>query len=221
MAKGMMNPLFGAMGGKIGNLVLVRQGDGTVSLRERAVPRDPQTPAQVSGRAHLAAASRLWGQLTEAERDAWRAYAQGLSATAATPSLVRPPRPQALFVGLTTKWLQVHNGGSPPALPPTEAFYGDGIAVTVSAISGGVRFTASGPNSGGVVTELLLQRLASPGRAGQPEKYRTQRFVAFGSGSLSIDVTAPSGTTLAAVRFVRAGTGQASALVPVGRIQVN
>jgi hypothetical protein len=84
-------------------------------------------------------------------------------------------RPQALFVGFTTNWLQVHGGGSPPSLPPTEAFYGDGISVTLSAISGGVRFTARGPNSAGVATELLLQPLVSSGRAGQPEKYRTRR----------------------------------------------
>lgn len=45
--------------------------------RTRAVPVNPGSPAQSSARSSLAAASQAWAGLTEAQRAAWAAYAEG------------------------------------------------------------------------------------------------------------------------------------------------
>jgi hypothetical protein len=393
MAKMTVAGVFGAMGGKVGEVVFVRLPDGSVSLRERVVPCDPKTPAQRAWRGAMGEAARLYRQLTDEELDAWAAYARQAGRAEGRRAA---PRPNDLFVALTAKFLAVNAGARPPRLPPAEAFTGDGVRVWAEAappgvrfgasgpeaegggegaagssgrgghappasaadlaeeqdggsavrsvasgpaaegrgagaagLSGrggqvspasaagiaktqdggsgvrfvasgpeaegagagvagssrregevppasaagiaetqdggsgvrfvasgpeaegagadvagssgregevrpasaagiaeaqdggsGVRFVASGPNSEGVVTELLLQPLASAGRRGSPARYRSRGFVAFALGSLSAVVPCAPGLYLCAVRFVRRATGQASGLVEVSRVRV-
>ena len=87
-------------------------------------------------------------------------------------------------------------------------------------MTGGVLFTASGPNAGGVTTELLLQRLASPIARPQIGKDRHKAFCSFTPGSLEAVVAAKPGAYAASVRFVRVATGQVSALVRIGTVVV-
>jgi hypothetical protein len=81
-------------------------------------------------------------------------------------------------------------------------------------------FTASCPNSPGVVTELLVQPLRLSISNPDPAKYRHRAFVHFEEGHLEAVVDAPSGWVAPAVRFVLAATGQVSALVPLPIVRV-
>lgn len=83
-----------------------------------------------------------------------------------------------------------------------------------------ITFTATGPNSSGVVTELLLQAL--PSRLSTPQKGRDRHkaVVTFTASSLSATVAVKPGAYAASVRFVKTATGQASGLVRVGIVDV-
>lgn len=132
------------------------------------------------------------------------------------------------FSGLAAKRLQMFPDEPVPRLPPTSAFLGDGIEVSVAPLPGrgegvggpAVTFSASGPNSEGVVTELILQRLAGKARKPTAKGYRTQGFVAFAAGALTAEVPCEPGAYAGAIRFVRAATGQETALVPIGKVIV-
>lgn len=130
------------------------------------------------------------------------------------------PYPSNAFTALAAKFLQVNPGViDPPRLPPTEAFGGDAVRVTVAAEPGGVRFSADRANAAGVVTELLLCPLRSRHEVPRPRSYRGQGFVSFGS-SLSKFVPALPGPYACGVRFVKTATGQASEVLVVGRVTV-
>ena len=85
---------------------------------------------------------------------------------------------------------------------------------------GVLTFRASGPNAEGVVTELLTQRLKSRLRTPGADRYRTAGFVAFAAGALEAAVPVGPGAWACAVRFVRRDTGQETAVVPLGIVEV-
>ncbi|HRF58637.1 MAG TPA: hypothetical protein PLH94_01835 [Fimbriimonadaceae bacterium] len=219
MAKVTTSGAFGAPQGKMGGLVFVRLPGGAVSMRDRSIPTNPRTPAQTAVRRALGEATRLYRTLEPEEIDAWMGFARAVQRMRPTPSLSRPPRVCDLFVALTAKYLMVHPGGTAPRVPPATVFLGDGVRVAAEAAPGAVRFVASGANASGVVTELLLQRLASAGRVGSPSAYRSQGFVAF-SGPSAHEIPVSAGLFLAAIRFVEASSGQVSGLVELGRVRV-
>lgn len=135
-----------------------------------------------------------------------------------------------MFRGLAAKYLQVHGGNTVPTEPPVGAFMGEGIVVTATGSSplrpssptdppSGVLFTASAPNSPGMLTELLLQRLPVRHRMPKAREYRTMAFVAFAGEPVVVPCAA--GAYACAVRFVRAATGEATALVSSGTVEAN
>lgn len=81
-------------------------------------------------------------------------------------------------------------------------------------------FTAFAPNTPDVVTELLWQPLRFANQSPEKRAYRTQAFVAFASGGLSVARSAPSGWLAPAVRFVNRATGQETPLVPLPPVLV-
>ena len=190
-------------------------GRGFVSAMPETV--NPKTPKQVEARERLALAMRLWAELPPDAIDRWRLY-----------GMREGRRGDLAFRGLGAKYLQVHGGRAVPTEPPTERFSGDGIVVRAEAApippggdpweDGAVVFSASGPNSQGAVTELLLQRLPARHRKPSEKEYRTQTFVAFAGEAAK--VKASPGAWACAVRFVRSATGQASGLVPIGIVEV-
>ena len=99
--------------------------------------------------------------------------------------------------------------GEEPEGPPPQ---GEGVL--------GIVFSASAPNSPGVWTELLTQRLAAAWRKPHPNEYRTRAFVGYATGSTEAVVACEPGAYACAVRFVRAATGQASPLLPLGVVVV-
>ena len=84
----------------------------------------------------------------------------------------------------------------------------------------GMAFEASGPNSAGVVTELLTQPLARASRKPRAKEYTSRGFVAFAGGSRAVAVPCAVGAWACAFRFVRWDTGQETALVPLGTVVV-
>lgn len=204
--------------GKSGNTVFFRTREG-VGVRDYTLPTQPNTPAQVDARERLRVATLAWSLLSPEQAAAWREYAQSLGTREPGGGAVRVPRSQTVFIGLAAKFLQVNPGSSPPVTPPASVFLGDAIGLSVEAVEGGgVRFTASGPNQGGVVTELLLQRLRNGASLARPSAFRTQGFVAFEEGSLSVVVPASPGWVACGYRFVRASTGQMSPVIVAGSL---
>ena len=113
------------------------------------------------------------------------------------------------------------------------AFLGDGIGVVVTGplpqpplqdepLGEGafVTFSATAPNAPGVVTELMLQKMAGAHRKPTLKGYRTREFVAFAAGALSVAVPCEPGAYAGALRFVRWDTGQETGIVPLGRVVV-
>ena len=219
MAKVIASSLGIELHGKVGNAVFAMTKNGLV-LRPRTQPRDPRTPAQQASRARLARVSETWKTLTPAQRAAWQQYAQTVSRFHPFGGPPYHPAPQTLFIGLGSKYLQVHPNAAIPLLSPAYPFFGDGITVTVTGIVGAVLFTAGGPNAAGIVTELLLQPLANGGRAPKANLFRTQKFVGFAGGSLSSSVPAAPGWYAPAFRFVNSATGQEAGRVMLAAVQV-
>ena len=67
---------------------------------------------------------------------------------------------------------------------------------------GAITFTASAANTTGVVTELLLQPLASANRRPARNAYKHARFATFTAADLEATLTVPAGYYAAAYRFV-------------------
>lgn len=196
------------MSGKLGNLVIVPCEEGVI-LRERVTPANPRTDAQLAARYRQTKASQAWTALTEAQLDSWKAYAATLGM-----------RPMNAYVSHAVRRLLVNPSVAPLQNPPTTAFFGDAISITASAGVGAVVFTASGPSASGIVAELLVQRLANRTRQSYVERYRFAAIAAFSAGNLSVPVLLPAGTYAVAYRFLKAETGQATALAEIGRVTV-
>ena len=102
-------------------------------------------------------------------------------------------------------------------MPPTSDFVGDDLTVSVSAVAGVIRFTPSAPNSPGVVTELMFQKLPNPRRS--PVKF--YKSLAFAALVGPLDVPMEPGLYALGYRFVRASTGQMTDMMPVGVVTVS
>ncbi len=211
--KASLSVMFEDVRGKAGSVVVQKARNG-LAVRPRVTGKNPRTPAQQQVRYYMSKASQVYKSLTAAQVDAWQAYAQ--TVTHVNPVTGEPYHPAAnsLFVGLAVKYLQVTPTGTVPVNPPASAFIGETITLTASSeASGVVTFTASGPNSLGVTTELLLQPLASANRTPNGRDYRTKAFQTFSNAGLTKNVTVPPGYYAAAYRFVKIATGQATPLV--------
>lgn len=125
----------------------------------------------------------------------------------------------AAFRSLGLKYLAVHGGVEVPSEPPTEPFFGDGLRVGVSAQGdSGIVFSADFPNTPGVLTELLLQRLPTRHRLPKARDYRTMAYVALAGEPVVI--ACAQGAYAGAIRFVRTATGQETAMATLGTVEV-
>lgn len=210
------------LSGRLGGVVYRRVGEDTVVCRapER---RDVQSPEQMAQRRRVDRATLLWGGLTPGQRERWGDWAADAGNPLPSPGGARGSRRAggyAAFRSLALRYLRVHGGADAPSEPPATPFLGDGIEVQVggAGAEGGLVFAASGPNAVGVVTELLAQPLAAAYRAPKARDYRSLGYVAFDGEAAAFAL--PPGAYACAVRFVRAGTGQATGLVPIGTVEV-
>ena len=219
MPKVTLNPTFDEFRGSIGNLVYQEGREGTVS-RSRTVPTNPRTAAQTGARSAFSRATEAYKSLTTAQVTAWTNYAKTITRRGYNGKSFHPT-PSDVFVGLSSKFLQVNPAGTFPVLPPAASFIGDVITLTAAGAAGKVTFTASAPNVSGATTELLLQALKSKNRVPDSKNYRTKAFFVFPTGTLSKDVTVPAGEYAPAYRFVNPLTGQTTALTALPTVQVS
>ena len=202
----------GAMGSEV--VVGTRAG---LAVRGKQRYKYPVQPSVRAGAGRMVQANAAWNELSLAQVEAWRVYADGLSRVEPVTLQRYSPTAKNAFVGLATKFLQIDPLGTIPVWPPSSDFVGDSLKVTVAASSGGVLFAASGDNTSDTLTELLVQPLKNirrlPGR-----DYKSLAFHSF-DGS-PVFVALEPGAYAFAFRFVRASTGQATILMPIGVAEV-
>lgn len=211
---------FDDMRGSDGTLV-VQKGRSGLFARPRREPRNPKTNPQRTARTRLTRAARTYKGMTSAQLTAWRNYALTLTKKNSVTGVTYSPTAINVFVGLTTKFLQVSPSGTIPMNPPTGTFAGDSITVTAAGSAGKITFTASAANAAGVKTELLLQTMKSSAREPQDNGYRTLTFVAFATGSLEYLANLGPGIYAAAYRFVETATGRQTDFIEIPVVTVS
>lgn len=205
--------LLSGVTGKLGNIVIMTSKNGVMTVRERVTPKNPRTAGQMTARNNMGGVARLWGTLTDEQRADWEAYGLTVGRDG-----------YRVFVGLTAKWRRINGNGAPPALPPTEAFFGDSVGLSVAlgpVGSGTIVFATQRPNQPGVKVELMVQRLASQHRKAKPRDWKSYGFVAFAAGSLTYSLALPKGDYAVGYRYVNAVTGQETAMALLGKITVS
>ena len=121
------------------------------------------------------------------------------------------------YVALSSRVYLVNGiGATAPTSPPATSFLGDNLTFAVQVGAGNIKITASGPNSAGTTTALLVQKLSSANGKPQKNGYRTKTHFAFASGSLQATLTLPPGTYALATQYVNTATGQETALNGLG-----
>lgn len=198
--------------GKMGTVVWTEARNGHTARVWRRV-RNPSTAAQTVVRGYLARAARTFSGMTAEQAAAWKAYGQSITLHNPINGQSYHPSGIDIFVALTTKFLQVSPNGTIPMTPPTSDFTGDSITVAATVSGSNIVFTASGANTIGVTTEVLIQRLPALNVVPNPKGYRSAGFKVFVGGSLTQNVPVTAGHYAVAYRFVRVATGQATPLV--------
>ena len=193
-----------------------------------------QTPGQDAARTRIEWVSRAWAELDEEAFQAWRRWAEasawrnprdrGHRGAAGVLPFLRPGR----------EGTRGRPGARPRGgfAPPERIFLGDGVEVEVvgtpsptvppSARASLQRepslvFSSSGANARGVVTELLVQTLAS-GRCTGTSMSRAASWAFTGPETVEVRLTV--GAWACAYRFVRVVTRQETAIVPLGVVTV-
>ncbi len=202
-------PIIPGLRGSIGNATFVQTPYGT-SLRDRTYPRQPDTPGQIAQRGRIVRIGRAWRGMTLAQAEAWRRYAAAQTGQAEW----RTASGQHVFTQLANRFLMASPGGTIPLVPPSSPFSGDGVSFSISPQPGGLQITGSQPNAPGVVTEILLQPLASVHRRTYLQRYRSAAFHSFSTSPLLVESSAS--VVAVAVRFIRLPTGQSTGLIELG-----
>lgn len=98
-------------------------------VRQRAIPTQPRTVAQIAARSRLTTQSAAWRGLTDAQRAAWNAFAQSFTVTNSLGTTINLTGAQC-FIKVNT--VNLLNGdatvNTPPALPSF-------LAVTVTGVT--------------------------------------------------------------------------------------
>lgn len=214
MARAATGMAFERVVGRVGDLVVVQLKSGP-AVRRRPSYRRSSSPAQKAVAERMRQVSAAWNSMTPEQAGEWHRYARTIELHDRITGNTYSPAGYNAFTGLSTRFLQANPSGEVPLVPPSASFVGDLPAVTVAAEAGQITFTAARANAPGVVTELMLQRLASPRR--QPStRYTSAAFAAYTPEHLTETVTVEPSAYACAVRFVLAATGQAGAVFPLG-----
>ncbi len=191
--------------GKSGNINFAKTKYG-VEYKSNPVRTKPQSAAQLAQQTRLKKAAATFATLTGAQNTAWQTYAQNHPITTKNGDNAIQSAYSA-FAGLFTKFIQVNPLGTFPTAPPSVAFGGDAVTVTVAATTGKISFTANKANAVNVTTELLLQPLKNIYRK-PTNNYPSLGFFPFTSGGLTTSLTVTPGAYSVAIRFVNSATGQ-------------
>lgn len=153
-------------------------------VRQRAIPTQPRTPAQVAARASLTAQSAGWRGLTDAQRAAWNAFAQSFTVTNSLGTTINLTGAQC-FVKVNT--VNVKNSASavtsPPALPAFLANTCTGITATAGTPA--LTIQGAAPAAGTLFMIFASPQLSAGVTFNGKYVYLTTNET-FSSGSLSI-----------------------------------
>lgn len=219
MAKVVTSGTIGGISGKVSGLVFARTEYGTI-MREPPEGRREDSQAQDRVAWNLRKANWAWRGLDWEQAQAWQAFAGTLRRRSSQTGLVVAPKAYNVFIGLATKYLQVHPGGVIPVDPPQGRFLGDIVEVSVGAQGPNLVYTADRDNAPGVVTELLLQQLRQANNAPKERSYTSAGFMVFDAEHREFVFPTYPATYAAAVRFVESATGRMTDLLPIGRATV-
>jgi len=219
MPKASLGGIVSGVRGRLGDEVATRGRSGTI-LRRRPTYRYPVKPSQLAVQERMKQATAAWNTLTREQAAAWNAYARTRPRHNTVDGTTYYATGFNAFSGLAMKFLQIHPAGEVPLTPPATSFAGEGLLLTLTGEAGQIVFTASGPNSPDVQTELLLQPLKNARRA-PTAFYKSQAFVAFVTDALRHALPVPPGHYAGAYRFVQAQTGQETLLFPLNVVQVS
>lgn len=214
MSKIAFSAIVNDIRGKMGTDVFGRYRGGPTG-RVKKAPRNPKTAAQRAIRGYLSRASKLYESFSAAQNASWEAYGATITRHNPVTGGTYTSSGITAFCELAVKFLQNNPNGVIPLTPPNSEFLGDSITLTAAPGTGKVTFSASGANSPGVVTELLLQKINSPNRKPNPNAYKSMMFKVFPTSPLTQDITVTAGYYVAAYRFVKITTGQATDLTPL------
>jgi len=207
---------FQDLRGAMGREVVVRTRAG-LAVRGKPRYRYPMNAEVALGANRMTEANAQWNTLTRQDVALWEAYASQIIRRDPVSMTSYSPTAKNAFIGLALKFLQVNPGQEAPRVPPASDFVGDPISLTAEAIPSGIRFLATGPNSAGVLTELLAQRLKNE-RCRPGKQYKSLGFHAFDGAPY--EAPFEPGVYALAMRFVRASTGQATDLLLLGEHDV-
>jgi hypothetical protein len=230
MAKARFSMAFEEAAGNLGANVVVRGKSGPV-VRRQAVYKRRSTPEQLVQEGRLKAVAAIWSEFGAAEAQAWNAYAATIEKRDSVTGVVYSPSGYNAFSALALRILQMDASAAVPHWPPSGTFAGDEIIVDLrfsiddlgtflSVRSGAITFEASGANVPGVVTELMIQKLANVRRT-PTTQYKSAAFVAFDTTHLTADVPVEPGIYACAFRFVERATGRATGIQTLGVVTVS
>jgi len=220
MAKVLLSSDIEAMRGTIDKRVYSNSHVGP-TVRGKGAPKERvETAAQQAAQNNLRMASKTYKGLSEAQAQAWAAWGKKFTRRDRVTGELYVLTGNMAFCGLTSKFLQINAGGAIPLSPPPVQFAGDTVKVTAVAGGSKITFTADKANGADIKTELLLQELAGRNRRLYMDKYVSEGFFAFATGSLSTVVAVPAGFYAPAYRFVNSKTGEEVGIVTLPTVQV-
>lgn len=110
-------------------------------VRQRAIPTQPRTPAQIQARASLGDQSAAWRGLTDAQRAAWNAFGASFTVTNSLGTTINLTGAQC-FVKVNT--VNVKNGVATVQLPPALPSFLANTCTGVTAVAATPLITIQG-----------------------------------------------------------------------------
>lgn len=217
MARVKLSPFSLALSGKMSNLTFSDTKEGTI-MRERITPKNPRSAAQLAVRVAFTKATKQWSTLTAAQLVAWENFADTYTNEEETTEKRYNSSGFNAWVKLAAKWYAVNSTGTAPTTPPASSFSGDDIKITATAVTGGIKFTATAANSSNVVTALLVAKLGGKNRKASAGQFREKMYFNFKPGTLETTVSLPVGYYAAGYSFVNTTTGQESQSYILGNV---
>jgi hypothetical protein len=216
MARAALSSTLSQARGRVGNDLIVKTRGGW-AVRPRPKYKQFPHPEAAAARERLRQAVDAWYSLDFLQIEAWRAYARTVRKTSSLTGEQYSPIAYNVFIGLTTRFLQATPEGEIPLWPPHTVFAGESVTLEVGPVPGGVRFTASGANTSGVTTELMVQKLPNIRRS--PTKfYKSAAFHTFTEADPLLDLDLEPGFYCFAYRFVHVQDGQSTGVEVMGSV---
>lgn len=129
--------------------------------RNRAMPTQPRTPAQVNQRARLTTASAAWRGLTASQQTSWISFGQSFTVV---NSLGTPIHLTGLQCFIKVATVDVINGAAMPTVPPALPSFLANTCTGVSAVSATPLIQIAGANpAAGTLFMVFSSPQLSPG----------------------------------------------------------